>query len=118
LRAPSRTGSRTVCLFACFWWYERVGPFGDGLRDLSLFAVIHVVGVLDHDRIHATGAARLTLDAGFEQVQVLRSSNISLRAEEGEERTADARDGRIWPPDPEKISATWLGNKRLHLLFG
>ena len=104
--------------FARFRHYQGIGPLSDGLRDLCLFAVIHMVGVLDHDGIHATGAARLTLDAGFEQVQVLRSSNIPLRAEEGEERTADARDGRIWPPDPENISATWLGNKRLHLLFG
>jgi len=60
---------------------------------LYLFAGIHVVGVLDHYGIYATGAARLTLDGGFDHVEVLRSSDIVLRAEPGEDWTADARDG-------------------------
>src|SRR5258708_4693488 len=89
--------------FACSRWHQGVCPLGDGLGYLCLLPGIHMVGVPDHDGVHATGAGRLTLDAGFEQFQIRLSSNIPPRAEKGEDRTVDACDARVWRLDAEKI---------------
>lgn len=47
---------------AGMWQYDAFAPIGYGLSDLQLFSGVHVIGVLDHDGIHATGAAGLTLN--------------------------------------------------------
>ena len=51
--------------FPWSWQDQGVGPLGDGLGYLYLFTGIHVVGVLNHDRLHAAGSARLALDGGL-----------------------------------------------------
>ena len=51
--------------FPWSWQDQGVGPLGDGLGYLCLFAGVHVVGVLNHDRLHAAGSARLALDGGL-----------------------------------------------------
>src|SRR6187397_1063971 len=89
--------------FPCFRLYQRISPFRNGFRYLCLFAGIHVVGAYNHYGIQATGATRLTLNAGFEQFQICFTSNISFRAEKREKRTADASDGWVCDLDSEKI---------------
>ena len=105
---PTRNYPNTVAfrgiLSPCKERNQGVAPSGDGLGNLGLFAGIHVVGALDHGRVHATGAARLTLDAGRNQLQIRLGSNIVPRAEEGEDRTANARDGRIRCSNAEEVS--------------
>jgi hypothetical protein len=62
--------------FACFRRDQGISPLSDGLGYLCLFPYIHMVRIPDHDGVHATGAARLTLGAGLEQFQIRLSSNI------------------------------------------
>jgi hypothetical protein len=69
--------------FACFRLYQLAGPPGDNLGHLGLFPGIHVVGVLDHDGIHAPGAARLAANAALEQFQIRLCPNIPPRADLG-----------------------------------
>lgn len=47
---------------AGMWQYDAFAPIGYGLRNLQLFSGVHVIGVPDHDGIHATGTAGLTLN--------------------------------------------------------
>src|SRR5947209_5631478 len=70
VRRPAREVPLPFVFRIAFSWFgghQGVGPSRDDLGDLRLFPSVHVVGVRNHDRLHATRTTREMLGTGLEQ---------------------------------------------------